>query len=138
MCGLCAQGKASLPARGGAAIAVAHLARGFALLLGEDDLNDAALELAAIHVVLRVVRMVNVGELDEGERLRAPAASRSGQKKGRSVRGSGGRRAVKAGTRWVCVSCRATSYRSPSGCTRPSRARTARNTPADPGCLCGR
>jgi hypothetical protein len=39
---------------------------------------------------------------------------------------------------WVCVSCRATSYRSPSGCTRPSRARIARNTPADPGCLCGR
>ena len=78
VCGVWEQGRACSPARRRGAITVAHLARGLALLLGKDDLDDTALEFTAIHAVLGVVRLVDVRELDEGEWLCAPAAVRRG------------------------------------------------------------
>ena len=75
---------------------MAHLARGLALLLGKDDLDDTALEFTAIHAVLGVVRLVHVGEFDEGEWLWAPAATRKGR--------GGGRGAVSAGIKMGFVS----------------------------------
>jgi hypothetical protein len=51
--------------------------KGRTLLLGEDDFDHTPKELAAVPVLLGVLRILVVEELDEGERLLPPADAHS-------------------------------------------------------------
>jgi len=54
-----------------------RVGKGRTLLLGEDDFDHTPKELAAVPVLLGVLRILVVEELDEGERLLPPADAHS-------------------------------------------------------------